>query len=196
MTAQPTLRRSRTTAGVAAALTALTLTGCSGGSASPSATATSASGAAAGTQVLPVTSDPIKNTSTVQALKIDSVLVENNVDPATKAIAPDHLEIALSNTGTAPLTGFEVYYTITDTVTKASENYYTKLPASFAVAPGTPQVINFDSTGQPNHFPVNKFSLYYQSKNPLQVSVEVSAANAAVQKANAPKAAGGPEGNN
>lgn len=81
-------------------------------------------------------------------------------------------------------------------MTKASENYYTKLPASFAVAPGTPQVINFDSTGAPGHVPVNKFSLYYQSKNPLQVSVEVSAANAAVQKATAQKAAGGPEGNN
>jgi len=198
MTAPSRTHRHRTMAvALATALAALALAGCSSGAAStPTGPGTATATAPAGPPVLPVTSNPITNTSTVQALKIVSVMVENNVDPATKAIAPDHLEIALQNTGSTALTGFEIYYTITAATTKAAENYYTKLPTSFTIAPGATRVANFDGTGQPDHFPVNKFSLYYQSKNPLDVNVEVSAANTAVQKASAHKAAGGPEGAN
>lgn len=73
--------------------------------------------------MLPVAANPITNTSTVQALTIDSVLVENNVGNTGKA-ARDHLEIALTNTGTAELTAFEVCYTFTDPTTNVTENYY------------------------------------------------------------------------
>lgn len=183
----------RTAAGLA--LVGLALAGCGAAtSGSPQAGATPAANAVG--QVLPVSSDPIKNASTVQALKITSVLLENNVDPATRTATDDHLEIALLNTGTSTLTGFEVYYTITDTGSNASESYYTKLPSTFTLPAGGTRVIHFDGKGLPDHFPVNKFGLYYQSKNPLHATVEVSAVGAAPQTGSADKAAGGPEGAN
>ena len=147
-------------------------------------------------QVFPVKTDPINNTATAQTLKITNFLVENNVDPATKKIAPDHVEIALKNTGSKSLSGFEVYYTFTDATTKATESYYKKLPASFSIPAGGSRTIHFDNTGQPDHFPVNKFSLYNTSKNALTVSVKVSATGAAPQTSTVKKAAGGAEGAN
>ncbi len=184
------------------AVSTLALSGC-GGSSPPSAPVAtggaSAPGgsastkAAAGGQVLPVTTNPIKNTSTAKTLQITGLTVENNVDPATKKVAPDHLEIALKNTGSAPLSGFEVYYTFTDKVAKANESYYAKLPATFSIPAGGAMTINFDNTGKPNHFPVNKFDLYHTSKNALTVAVEVSASGAAPQMITVDKAAGGAE---
>jgi hypothetical protein len=162
-----------------------TLASC-GGSASP-ARSTIADG-----QVLPVASNPITNSSTVQALKIDSILVENNVDSAGKT-ASDHLEIALSNIGSTELTAFEVFYTYTDPATNISENYYAKLPADFTIPAGGRRAAHFDSTGAPDHFPVNQFSLYYTDTNALDVSVTVSAIGSAVQTSTVHKDAGGAE---
>ena len=146
----------------------------------------------AGGPVLPVANNPITNTSTVQALKIDSVLVENNVDAAGKTTS-DHLEIALTNTGTAELTAFEVYYTFTDPTTNVTENYYAQLPASFTIPAGGKRIVHFDNTGAPDHFAVNEFSLYYTDKNAMGVTVTVSAANAATQTTTIQKDAGGVE---
>jgi hypothetical protein len=192
------LRRRRiATLGGAVALTVLSA--CGGGSASSPAPAANsvpaASSAAAPTangQVLPVAADPITNVSTVQALVIDSVLVENNVDAAGKA-ADDHLEIALTNTGTTELAGFEVFYTFTDPTDNISESYYTKLPDTFTIAAGAMRVAHFDNSGAPDHFPVNDFSLYRTSANAQEVTVEVSATDAAVQTATVMKDAGGAE---
>lgn len=143
-------------------------------------------------QVLPVTTNPIANTSTVQGLKIPSVIVENNVGSNKKTVS-DHLEIALQNTGASPLSGFEVFYTFTDSTTKITESYYAKLPASFTIPAGGMRAVHFDDTGAPDHFPVNKYSLYSTSKNALKVSVEVSATDAAVQTVTVKKDAGGQE---
>lgn len=145
-----------------------------------------------GGPVLPVANNPITNTSTVQALTIDSVLVENNVDAAGKA-ASDHLEIALSNTGTAELTAFEVYYTFTDPTTNTSESYYAQLPASFTIPAGGTRIAHFDNTGAVDHFPVSEFSLYYTDTNAMDVTVTVSATDSAVQTTTIQKDAGGPE---
>lgn len=178
------------------AVATLSISAC-GGSSSPNAGGAGVSASTGvGRQIVPVKSNPIKNTSTAQTLKITSFLVENNVDPATKKIAPDHLEIAMKNTGAAALSGFEVYYTFTDKVTKTSESYYTKLPAKFSLPAGGTKTINFDNSGKPNHFPVNKFDIYHTSKNALAVTVEVSASGAAPQTSTASKAAGGAEGAN
>lgn len=146
----------------------------------------------AGRPVLPVADNPITNTSTVQALKIDSVLVENNVDSAGKT-ANDHLEIALTNTGTTELTAFEVFYTFTDPTTNVTENYYAQLPADFTIPAGGQRTAHFDNTGAPDHFPVNEFSLYYTDTNALDVSVTVSATDTAIQTTTLQKDAGGPE---
>ena len=142
--------------------------------------------------VLPVADNPIKNDSTVQALVIDSVLVENNVG-TNGAVASDHLEIALSNSSTADLAGVEVFYTYSDPSTGVTESYYTKLPDSFTIAAGAKRVIHFDDTGAPDHFPVNKFSLYYTDTNAMDVTVEVSAKGAAAQTATIQKDPGGTE---
>jgi hypothetical protein len=148
--------------------------------------------APAGGPVLPVADNPISNTSTVQALKIDSVLVENNVDSSGKT-ASDHLEIALTNTGTAELTAFEVFYTFTDQTKNITESYYTKLPESFTIPAGGKRIVHFDNTGALDHFPVSEFSLYYTDTNVLQVAVTVSAIDSAVQTTSIQKDAGGPE---
>ena len=141
---------------------------------------------------LPVTDNPITNSSTDQTLTIDSVLVENNEDADGNAV-DDHLEIALTNTGTDPLTGFEVFYTFTDTTTDASESYYAALPDTFTIEPGSSRVAHFDNTGATDHFPTNDFSLYKTSTNAQEVTVEVSARGAAVQTATVQKDAGGAE---
>lgn len=181
--------------GVVVALSAIALTAC--GSSSPGSAAASSPAAGAVVQgvaggVLPAKSNPIKNPATAQTLSITKLLVENNVDASGK-VAPDHIEVHLRNTGSTTLGGLEVYYTETDTVTKASEGYYTKLPASFTVPAGASKTIHFDNSGAPGHFPVNKFDLYHTSKNALKITVEVSASGAAPATATVQKAAGGAE---
>lgn len=180
---------------------AVLLAACGGSAASSAPTAapvasvpaTAGSASAAGDVVLPVTSNPISNTATDVLLAIDEVLVENNVDPTTGKAADDHLEIAVTNTGTTELTGFEVYYTITDPTSGDSEHYYTELPDTFTVAPGASRTIHFDNTGAPDHFPDNPYSLYHTSRNGLEVTVEVSARGAAPRTATVQKDPGGDE---
>ena len=174
--------------GLAAACGGSTTTGSGG---NPSGTPAASTGQSAGA-VLPVTDNPITNTSTTQSLTIDSVLVENNEDPSGKAV-DDHLEIAVTNTGTTDLSGFEVYYTITDPKTSDTESYYSQLPADFVIAGGDSRVIHFDNTGAADHFPVNQYSLYYTDPNALDLTVEVSATDSAPQTLTVAKDAGGAE---
>lgn len=190
--------RTRHRLAVAAAALAATslIAACGGGS----STATGANSPAANTaqapaagQVLPVTANPIANTATADGLQIKSVLVENNVDSTTGKDAPDHLEIALANTGTTELHGVEVFYTFKDPKTGASESYYLKLPDTFTIPAGGTRVAHFDNNGTPDHFPVNKFSLYHTDKNALTVTVTVSAPGVRVQNATVNKDAGGAE---
>lgn len=186
---------SRRRAGILTVGLATLLAACGGGGGSPDAAPAPASPTAqadAGT-VLPVDANPIDNPATADGLVIDSVLVENNVDPATGSDAADHLEIALSNTSSGALNGFEIYYTIADPATGISENYYTALPADFTIPAGGSRVAHFDDTGAPDHFPVNIFSLYYTDTNALEVTVTVSAADVAVQSATVQKDDGGAE---
>jgi hypothetical protein len=200
-TKNPTNRGSLTMRWVTAATVVLLGTGaiaaCSstdatGATQSTSTTAGASSGSSS-QQVLPVTSNPINNSSTAQTLQIDQVLVENNVSPITNKAADDHLEITLTNTGDSELGGFEVYTTYTDPTAKLSESYYTKLPSSFTIAPGATRVAHFDNLGELDHFAVNDYSVYATSKNALDVEVVVSADGAAVQTATAKKDPGGAE---
>lgn len=142
--------------------------------------------------VLPVTMNPIVNTATAQDLRIDSVLVENNVDGSGNPV-DDHLEIAVTNTGATELGGFEVYTTFADPTAGTSESYYTALPDTFTIPAGGSRTIHFDNTGATDHFPVNEFGIYATSLNALDVTVEVSAHGAAPQTATVQKDAGGEE---
>lgn len=99
----------------------------------------------------------------------------------------------MENTSANDLTGFEVYYSFADPTDKATEGYYAKLPSSFTVRAGGTRVVHFDNSGAVDHFPVNKYSLYSTSKNALDVTVTVSAADVAVQTVTVKKDAGGAE---
>lgn len=187
------IRRPGLTAGVA--LAAVALAGC-GGAASGTAAggqppAAAGAGAAAGA-VLPTSTNPIHNTATASTLKVDKVLVENNVDAAGRP-TNDHLEVHLSNTGSTPLRGLEFFYTFTDTKTNQSESYYAKLPADQSVPAGGSRTVNFDNSGNPGSVPVNKYSLYATSKDALKVTVMISAQGAAPVTTIVDKAAGGAE---
>ncbi|MEZ5079374.1 MAG: hypothetical protein R2878_01665 [Thermoleophilia bacterium] len=166
---------------------ATTATG-SGGSA-PAAAATSP---AAGARVLPVAKNPIVNTSSAPGLEIAKVLVENNVSAQTGKTVSDHLEVSLKNTTTKPLSGLELYYTISDPQTGASEGYFTRL-TGLVIDPGATKTVNFDDTAGADHYPVNKYSLYYTDKNALVVDVTASAPGLKVATFTVKKDAGGAE---
>ena len=189
-TATPATQAATTPTGGSTASNTADATGAT--TAVPPAGTDAGTTAPTGGPVLPVADNPITNTSTVQALKIDSVLVENNVD-SSGSPASDHLEIALTNNGTTELTAFEVFYTFTDPTTSVTENYYAKLPSDFTIPAGGQRTAHFDNTGAPDHFPVNEFSLYYTDKNALDVSVIVSAKGAAIQTITLHKDPGGAE---
>ena len=205
MTTQPSNTQAFRRRAVALASIALVgvagAAGCSSTSDASGAASTTSTAVASGApvsssgsdQVLPVNANPISNSSTAQTLEIRSVLVENNVDPSTGKAAEDHLEITLTNTGSAELSGLEVYTTYTDPTDTISENYYTALPSTFTIAPGATRVAHFDATGATDHFPINKFSLVSTSKNALDVEVVVSADGASVQTTTLKKDAGGAE---
>lgn len=179
--------------GIAGTLLLAACGGSSSTNAKPAATAPEGTTAAGTGAVLPVTSNPITNTATADGLHIDNVLVENNVDPTTGKDASDHLEIALSNTSTNTLGGIEIYYTFADPKTGVTENYYTALPADFTIPAGGTRTVHFDDTGATDHFPVNKFSLYYTDTNALDVTVTASAQGVKVQTATITKDEGGAE---
>ena len=177
----------------AIALTACSSSGTTAGVSATGAPASTSPASSTSSQILPVTSNPITNSATAKTLTIASVLVENNVDPTDGKPTDDHLEVALKNTGTTTLSGVEIFYTIKDPTASTSESYYTKLPTTFAIPAGQTRIAHFDNTGAVDHFAVNKYSLYYTSKNPLEVTVVASATGAAVQTASVKKDAGGPE---
>ena len=204
------MKYSRNTTVTALALTAIGLTiavasGCGGGgtpsasstpastTTTPTTTAPAATTPSGGTaQVLPVAANPISNNSAAAGLTISKVLVENNVAADTGKAVGDHLEIALKNTSTKPLDQIAIYYKITDKAKATSEGYYTKLDG-VAIAPGATRVVHFDSTGASDHYPVNKYSLYYTDKNALVVDVTASSPNVKVATFSVKKGAGGAE---
>lgn len=167
--------------------------GCGGGSSSTSSSRPpDTTAATSAVRVLPVPKNPISNASRAPGLTITKVLVENNVSPETGKAVSDHLEIALENTSAKPLGQIAVYYKITDPTKKLSEGYYTKLDG-FTIAPGATRVAHFDETGAKDHFPVNKYSLYYTDENELVVEVTASAPNVKPATFTVKKDAGGAE---
>lgn len=191
-------RTKLTIAGVSVLLTAAALTGCASTSTTPPAptsTTPPAPGAATGSTaggtslVLPVTANPIVNTATDTTLQITYAAVEDNVDPTTKKAIGDRLEITLKNTGTQALTGFEIYYEMTDVTTGTKEGYYQKLDG-LTVAGGAEQTIYFDNETVPGHYPENQFSVYRSSTNQVDFAIQVSATGAKIATGTATKSVG------
>lgn len=143
--------------------------------------------------VLPITTgNPITNNAVAPGFVIASAIVENNTDPITKQITNDHLEITLKNTSAKDITQFETYYSVKDLVANVSDAYYTKL-TGFVLKAGETKTFHFDNTGQADHYPENKYSVYRTSKNAMQFDVTISAPNYKIQTITIKKDKGGTE---
>lgn len=155
----------------------------------PAPNAAASSGAGGAPTLLPVSTNPIVNASTAPGLSIISAMAENNVDPSTNKPIADRLQVTVKNSSANPLSGFEVFYTMTDATTKKSESYYVPL-TGLTVAAGATATVYFDNQAGPNHYAENKFSLYRSSTNQVDFAVEVSAQGVAVAKGTAVKGKG------
>lgn len=101
----------------------------------------------------------IKETSIAPLpIKVKDARVEDNVN------ASDHLEVTLTNTGNTALKDFDLYYTVTDTVTKKAEGYYVKL-TGFALEAGASKTLHFDNKQGDLHYTGNFNGIYGTSKN-------------------------------
>jgi hypothetical protein len=154
----------------------------------PGAAAPAAVSSTAG-NVLPVTSNPIANTSTNPGLSITSAVVENNVDPATGTAMADRLQLTLKNATSTTLTGLEIYYQQTDATTGKKEAYYQKLDP-LTLAPNSETTVYFDNQGTVGHYPENKFSIYRSSTNQVDFTIEASATGMKLATATAKKSPG------
>ncbi|OCZ49843.1 thrombospondin type 3 repeat-containing protein [Dehalobacter sp. TeCB1] len=113
--------------------------------------------------------NPIKETSTTPLpITIKDARVEDNA-------TADHLEITMVNNGKTVLDTFDIYYTITDKVTKQQESYYAVLKG-LSLNPGESKTIHFDNqVSQPGHYNGNMNGLYGTSKNGLTFDIQLHA---------------------
>lgn len=144
---------------------------------------------------LPVTKNPILNSSKIKGLLILKTWVQDNTDPSTGAAIADRLQMKLSNTTSSRISNLEIFYTMTDTVTKSSESYYKKL-VGFDLAAKSAKYIYFDNSKGIGHFSENQYSLYRHSNNVVSFKIEVSAKGFAPQYSKATKAKGTTENPN
>ncbi|MBI3428883.1 MAG: hypothetical protein HY050_02245 [Actinobacteria bacterium] len=139
--------------------------------------------------LIPVTKNPIVNKSSVPGLSITMATVENNVDPVTKKDLTDFLLLTVANKSSKAASGVEIFYTMKDSVSKASESYYQKL-SNFTIKAGGVGILYFDNGAGVGHFPENKFSLYRSSQNEVKFSILLSAKGLKIAKAVAIKSKG------
>jgi hypothetical protein len=152
-----------------------------------------ASTSSAPKEVLPINGgNPIVNDSKVTGFSIKSAISENNVDPISKKIVTDHLEVTLTNVSAKDISQFEVYYSIKDLVTNVLDSYYSKLNG-FVLRAGETKAFHFDNIGQADHFPENNYSLYRTTKNAMQIDITVSAPLYKVELVTIKKDKGGTE---
>ena len=123
---------------------------------------------------------------------IKEALVENNYDYAAKKDATDHLELLVTNSGAAPLTGLSIYYGITDADTGKVEGTFRKLDG-FTVPAGGEARIHFDDGAAPGHFRANPNSIYATSQAAKTFSIAIQADGFAPVVAEIAKDKGGAE---
>ncbi|MFZ5710838.1 MAG: hypothetical protein ACOY4T_14355 [Pseudomonadota bacterium] len=136
--------------------------------------------------------NPIDPSGAPAPFKISDLLVENNVVPGTSKAAPDHLEIAVTNTGSTPLTGFSIYYSFTDKDSGKVESVFRKLDG-FTVPAGGEARINFDDGTVAGHFRANPNSIYITSQAGKVVDVMLKLDGFAPVSAQVQKDKGGAE---
>lgn len=107
--------------------------------------------------------NPIDMTGAPATFAIKEALVENNYDFAAKKDATDHLELLVTNSGSGPLTGFSIYYSITDADTGKVEGTFCKLDG-FSIPAGSEARIHLDDGIEAEHFRANPNSIYISSQ--------------------------------
>jgi hypothetical protein len=134
----------------------------------------------------PLSADnPIQDNSTTAGFTIDAIAVENNVD-ASGADVPDHLELTVSNPTGSDISGLEIYYTLTDSVTNDVQSFYQPLPDLVLKANETAH-LHFDTSGASGHFRADPNSMFYTGQHALNVDVVLHADGFAPQTAGVAK---------
>ena len=123
---------------------------------------------------------------------IKEALVENNYDYAAKKDATDHLELLVTNSGAAPLTGLSMYYSITDAETGKVEGTFRTL-VGFTVPAGGEARIHFDDGAVAGHFRANAYSIYITSQAANTITVVLKADGFAPVSVDIAKDKGGAE---
>lgn len=136
--------------------------------------------------------NPIDMTGAAATFAIKEALVENNYDFAAKKDATDHLELLVTNSGSAPLTGFSIYYGITDVDTGKAEGTFHKLDG-FSIPAGGEARIHFDDGVVAGHFRANPNSIYISSQAAKTVTLVLKAEGSAPVSIDVAKDKGGAE---
>lgn len=136
--------------------------------------------------------NPMKMEGAAAPFTVAEALVENNYDPVKKADASDHLELLVQNSGTTDLTGFSIYYAITDADTGTVEGTFRKLDGVTVPAGGEAR-IHIDDGVQPGHFRANPNSIYITSQAAKTFTVVLQAEGFAPISTEIAKDKGGPE---
>lgn len=135
--------------------------------------------------------DPTAAGGSPATYRLGEILVENNVDPAAKKDAPDHLEVQVLNDGNADLSGLTMYYTITDADSGAKESYI--YHPQVTVPAGGEARIHVDEGTAPGHLRANPNSLYVTSLAGKHVTVSLQADGFAAVQGSVEKDPGGAE---
>ncbi|OYX27084.1 MAG: hypothetical protein B7Z10_01480 [Rhodobacterales bacterium 32-66-7] len=136
--------------------------------------------------------NPLDMTGAPAPFAIKEALVENNYDYAAKKDATDHLELLVTNSGSMDLSGFSIYYSMTDADTGKVEGTFRKLDG-FSVPAGGEARIHFDDGTVAGHFRANPNSIYLTSQAAKAVSVVLKADGFAPVSVDVAKDKGGAE---
>jgi Bacterial TSP3 repeat len=136
--------------------------------------------------------NPITTAGAAAPFAIAEALVENNYDLAAKADATDHLELLVTNAGPTPLSGFSIYYTITDLNSGKAEGTFRALGGFEVPARGEAR-IHFDDAAVAGHFRANPNSIYATTEAAKTFSVTLAADGFAAVTVEIAKDAGGAE---
>ena len=98
-------------------------------------------------------------------LKINKVLVENNIDPITKKCTSDHLEIFAANTTNNPISDLTLYYKDTNNSGAVAPQSYIISLKWLTLQPNKETSIHIDTSWKPGHFRANPNSMYYMDRH-------------------------------
>ncbi len=142
--------------------------------------------------------NPIAQGGKPGGIAIKSAIVENNEDPKTHKGADDHLEIQVQNLTDADIKGVDLFVTLKDSVTGATENTFRKLAGVIIPKKGL-ATLHFEPKGDvifaaaTDRFRTNPNSSLYKSPNEKTINIQVAAAGFAPASIDIKKDKGGAE---